>query len=203
MGHFKLASLFALTLGASLMLGAVPRDARAVVCGDLKLKDECVVPLDVKKNAVRAKHRRDEAGTRFVSEPDIPMDFDVPKVYASVKLKAPAAGTVIVNASLVIEALENTVNNGLRDGHGIVRCALTKGGNTIPTDNPNQFSGSVDWKNGIVFSTMAITRGFRLTRKKSMTIALVCAQSSGTSLSRGLLKLRAPSISAAYYSNKT
>lgn len=203
MGCFRLASFFALTLAVSLMLGAFPRDAWAGVCGN---NAGCVVPGDVKKNAVRARHRKDEAGMNFVSEGDVQEEISgSPKVYASVAVDAPAAGTVIVNASITAQALPNLDNpNSAFHGRGTVECALTEGGSAISDGNRSRFFMPVDWDEDVEYMTGSITRGFAPSGKGSFTIALSCraVPGSGNSTSLKLLRVRGPSISAAYYANR-
>ncbi len=199
MGGIRLTSLFALTLAVSFVLGTAPPEARAGVCKNLKEPRGCVVgPVDVKKNAVKAKHRVDEAGMNFVSEPDTAMEiFANSKIFASVVIQAPRAGTVIINASLYIEALKNPASTtGLGSGKGRVECALTDGGSGIVQSNSARFFGTVDWSNDMIYDTMAITRSVVLSRKTSKTIVLAC---KALSLNVLLLKVHAPSISAAYY----
>ncbi len=157
MGGIRLTSLFALTLAVSFVLGTAPREARAGVCNNLNEPKGCVDPIDVRKNAVKAKHRVDEAGAKFVSEPDTAMEiFANSKIFASVVIEAPRAGTVIINASLYIEALKNpTSTTGLGSGKGRVECALTDGGSGIVQSNRARFFGTVDWSNDMIYDTMA------------------------------------------------
>lgn len=207
-GRRRFAWLFAVVAAVLLTAGTVPRDVRAGVCGNLNEGPGCVGPKDVGKNAVRARNRLDEAGTEFVAIADAQMAIGIgPKVYATVVVDAPAAGTVIVNASITLQALENPgpgTGPGVKDGRGTVLCALTGGGNVIAQSNRSRFFGSVDWDDDIEFDSMAITRGFSVSRKTSSTIALSCqviAVLGGGAPDGTLLRVRAPSISAAYYSN--
>ncbi len=200
MGGIRLTSLFALTLAVSFVLGTAPREARAGVCKNLNEPKGCVGPIDVKPRAVKAKHRVDEAGMNFVSEPDTAMEvFPNSKIFTSVVIEAPAKGTVIVNASITVEALKNpSTASGLPAGKGTVQCALTERGSGIVSSNSATFFGSVDWEKGLVYETITITRGFSVSKKTSSKIALVC---KGVSFNFALLRVRGPSISAAYYSN--
>lgn len=205
MGDFRIASFFALAIGGPLVLGIAPPDAFAGVCKALDQEAGCVVPNDMKKNAVKAKQRLDEAGTNFVSEPDTQQEIQfVPKVYTSVVIQPPARGTVIVNASITVQGLKNPgpgTGPGVQHGEGSVECALTGGGNVIALNNPNRFFGSVNWDEGIEYETIAITRGFNVAPAPATTIALSCRVIPANGIGHTLVRVRAPSISAAYFAN--
>ena len=203
MGCIKLTALFALTIAVSTLLGAAPREARATVCKKLKPVEGCVVSLDIRRKGIKPEDRKDEARAKGVSLADTPMEVGLPKVYATTKIKVPRAkGVVIVNASLYIVALEHP-NTSTTGGKGNVGCTLVskrKGGFIV--GQPASMVGSVDWTAGIKFDSMALTSGFNVDRKEPIEIALKCGATTlgpfGGNTS--LLRIHAPSISAAYYS---
>lgn len=204
----RLARIVALFLGVSLMLGAAAREAGAGACGKLDEDEGCVIPNDVDRNAVRANHRLDEAGTDFDSKPGTPVAIKLAEtIYATVVVSAPAAGTIIVNASITVQALPDPgpgTGPGVRDGRGTVECALTNGGTFIDLNNPNRFFGSVDWDDDIEYETLSITRGFTVSRKIDTTIALSCGVLPGSAFSDeiALLRVTSPSLTAQYFSNR-
>ncbi len=204
MGCIRLTALFALTIAVSTLLGAAPREARATVCQKLKPVEGCVVSVDIRRKDIKPEDRKDEARAKGVSLADTPMALLLnSQVYATTKIKVPRAGVVIVNASLYLRAVENPAASTF-GGRGTVACTLVsknKGGAIMGL--PADMFGSVDWKAGLEYATLAVTTGFDVDKsdKGAINIVLSCGVAGGLSGSDArFLEVHAPSINAAYYS---
>ena len=202
MGCIRLTALFALTIAVSTLLGTESREARATICEELKPVKGCVVSLDIRRKKIKSDDRKDEARAKGVSLADIAMEVGFGrKLYAATKIKLPRAGVVIVNASLYIAALEDP--DSLATGKGTVVCQIRLSNKSDVTIGLSQeMYGSVDWKAGIEFDSMALTSGFDVARKGPIKIDLSCLATTTVPFGGNFafVRIHAPSISAAYYS---
>ena len=108
MPRLKVTSCCLLAAVCAVALGAAPREAPAKgVCNKIKIlpKKGCVTAKDVKNGTLTHRDMKNEAGADFAEGPivfrDVPTE---PRVYASVKLTAPASGLAVVTANIRMSA---------------------------------------------------------------------------------------------------